>query len=105
MIAYVLQRKCKMARFTDDNFMCPEIKIYSRYNFHPFGGAYDDVNVWNTTVTNKEWLDRIKDSYTIHLWSSRSKFYDLDTVDKSVINVVAAKKCPNIYFSADMFDY
>lgn len=100
----LLRRKCKMVECTDDNAACPEMKIYSRNNFHPFGDS-DDDGVWNTTATNATLIDRIKDSYTIHLWASRTSAITLNIDDKSVVNVVAAKHCPKIYNLDSSFNY
>lgn len=104
MIARVLRRKCKMAKYADDNSVCPEMKIYPQNMFHPFAWQ-DDPYVWDTTETNTTFLDLVKDSYAVHLWSSRTQFFELNTDDKSVVNVIAANNCPRIYRLESIFDY
>lgn len=104
MIAECMMRKCKMSKIGDDNSACPEMKIYPQNMFHPFAWA-DDEAVWNITETNQLMMDRIKDSLMIHLWSSRSKVWDLKITDKSVINVVASKNCPKMYNLDNHFNY
>lgn len=103
VITRFLQRQCKMATAADDNSRCREMKIYPQNMFHPFA-LIDDSKVWNTTQPNQEMMDRSNSSYTIHLWSSWSNAYKLKVDDRSVVNVIAGKNCPAIYFSADNFN-
>lgn len=93
-----------MEKRGDDNSQCPEMTIYPRNMFHPFGFV-DDANVWNKTEPNADMLDRCRDGYAVHLWSSRSKAVHLNTDDRSVVNVLAAKNCPTIYHLDTTFDY
>lgn len=104
MIARVLRHRCKMSKHGDDNSLCPEMKIYPQNMFHPFAWDHDPY-VWDPVETNFTMLNMIKDSYAVHLWSSRTQFFQLDTDDKSVVNVIAARHCPKIYHMEPIFDY
>lgn len=93
-----------MEKLGDDVSQCPEMTIYPQYMFHPFGFA-DDANVWNKTEPNAEMMEKSRHSFAVHLWSSRSKEFHLNTYDKSVINVIAAENCPTIYNLDTEFNY
>lgn len=93
-----------MAKSFDDNSACPQMKIYPQMFFHPFAWK-DDGDVWDVSNTNAAMMDLIKDSYAVHLWSSRTQYFGLSIDDKSVVNVVAASNCPKIYHLESVFDY
>lgn len=104
LLTHVAKNECKMEKSTDDNSICPELKIFHYTAFHPFI-IHEEDRLWNRSSTDMELLNKMKDSYVGHLWTSRSTNRKLNVDDKSVVNVLARENCPRIYTSSYEFNY
>lgn len=99
------KKHCELKGETYNKKTCAELTIYPVDAFTPFKYFGDHIDrSFNRTHTDTEQLKSSVGSYAAHFWNNYSRRLKLTIHDKTLMNVLAEKHCPDIYFSSEDFN-
>lgn len=96
VITQVLKQRCGKAQFDDrSKTICDGFTIYPSSYFYPI--KYQDWRDYFRTDNVDETMEKVKESYTIHVWNHLSKNKILRTIDDTAYTRIARSKCPSVF--------
>lgn len=102
VITQVANQRCGKAQLDDGTTTaCDGLYIYPSRYFYPV--KYQDWRDYFRTDNVEETMEKVTNSYTIHVWNHLSKDKILRTTDDTPYTRIARQKCPSVFESIGEF--
>ena len=74
---------------------CDDFRVLSHSEFFPI--PWQDWELFFQESTSKQVMDKIKDSFGVHLWNKLSKNTAVNAGSQQPYSLMAARACPRLY--------